>query len=208
MRIHVRTMLWTTLLGAVVLGAPAEAWAQLSAADSTALVRRGAEVYSRECQRCHVPRSPSEFGDREWVIVVQHMQTRAVMTRSQARAALAFLLASNRAARQPGTRRPGLPVPTALDVTEPMIDAGRALFGGGGGCAACHGADLGGGPIAPSLRDAQWKNGDGSMEAILRVIRNGVEATAMAAYPGGITDEEAIRVAAYVWAVAQGRAEP
>ncbi len=89
-----------------------------------------------------------------------------------------------------------------------MIAAGRRIYENSGGCAACHGADLGGGPIAPSLKDDRWRSGDGSLAAILDVIRNGVDGTAMAAYPAGITDEMAVQVAAYVWAVSRGRVEP
>lgn len=173
-----------------------------------ALVQRGAEVYSRQCQRCHIPRSPGERNDREWIIIMQHMQARANITRQQAREALAFLMASNRSARRTAGSA-GEPVSLSeADITEDLIRQGRQVYNLRGGCAACHGADLGGGPIAPDLSDASWKNGDGSLASILRVIRNGVEGTAMAAYPGGITEEEATSVAAYVWAVASGRTSP
>lgn len=174
----------------------------------SALVQRGAEVYSRQCQRCHVPRSPGERGDREWIMIMQHMQARANLTRDRARAALAFLLASNRSARRsPGAAATAVSL-SETDVTEALIRQGRQIYGSRGGCAACHGADLGGGPIAPSLSDASWRNGDGSLASILDVIRTGVDGTAMAAFPGGISEEEAARVAAFVWAVAQGRATP
>lgn len=208
MNMQTKTIVSAAAVVAAMFGASEALWGQTPSADSADLVQRGAEVYSRECQRCHVPRSPSEFGDREWVIIVQHMQTRANLTRAKARAALAFLLASNQAARRPGTERTGLPMPVSGDITAAMIDAGRDVFHGRGGCAACHGQGLGGGPIAPNLRDAQWKNGDGSFQAILGIVRNGVEGTAMAAYPAGISDQDAVQVAAYVWAVALGRTEP
>lgn len=173
------------------------------------LVQRGAEVYSRQCQRCHVPRSPGERDDRDWIIIMQHMQARANLTRQRARAALAFLLASNQSARRaaPATAT-GSPSLSEDDVTDAMIRQGRAVFHGRGGCAACHGADLGGGPIAPALADATWRNGDGSPGSILRIIRSGLDGTAMAAFPGGITDEQAVSAAAYVWAVAQNRVSP
>lgn len=44
--------------------------------------------------------------------------------------------------------------------------------------------------------------------AVLDVIRNGVDGTAMAAYPAGISDEMAVQFATYVWAVSRGRVEP
>lgn len=80
----------------------------------------------------------------------------------------AFLLASNEAARTPGRARAELgAVPDTARITPEMIAAGRRIYEGAGGCAACHGADLGGGPIAPSLKDDRWRSGDGSLAAIL-----------------------------------------
>lgn len=189
--------------------APAVAQQTQQPPDSAALIARGAELFSRTCQRCHNPRSPGERNDREWVIIMQHMETRANLTRDRARAVRAFLLASNEAALTPGRARTEIAsVPDTARITPEMIAAGKDIFEGPGGCAACHGADLGGGPIAPNLKDDRWRTGDGSLAAILDVIRNGVQGTAMAAYPAGITDEMAVQVATYVWAVSRGRVEP
>ena len=88
------------------------------------------------------------------------------------------------------------------------IAAGRAVFHGEGTCYACHGAKLEGGPIAPTLRAHKWRNGDGSLEMILRVLHNGVPNTAMVAHPGNINEAELQEVAAYVWAVSRGAASP
>lgn len=180
-------------------------------AGSTAVpadVAEGARIFSRNCQRCHQPRGPEEWSDREWVIILQHMETRANLTRRRAKAVREFLLASNGPAQAPGRLRAGLAMPGAGEITEEMISGGREVYTTTGGCAACHGGTLGGGPVAPSLADDKWRNGDGSFESILDVIRNGVSGTAMAPYPAGISDEMAIQVAAYVWAVSQGRIEP
>lgn len=206
MRRH--TTAFALLVILLAVGSPTQLEAQeLPDSIRSALVQRGAEVYSRQCQRCHVPRSPGERNDREWVIIMQHMQARANLTRDRARAALAFLLASNRSARTAASDETALAVtPDAVDGA--MIDRGRAVYSGQGGCAACHGADLDGGPIAPSLVDDAWRNGDGSLASILRVVRTGVNGTAMAAFPGGIDEEQAAQVAAYIWAVAEGRTEP
>lgn len=189
--------------------APVNAQQNQQADTLAALVQRGAEVYSRQCQRCHVPRSPGERDDRDWIIIMQHMQARANLTRQRARAALAFLLASNQSARRitPATGTAAISL-SEDDVTDAMIRQGRAVFHGSGGCAACHGANLGGGPIAPALADDSWRNGDGSLASILQIIRNGIDGTAMAAFPGGISDEQAASAAAYVWAVSQGRESP
>ena len=91
---------------------------------------------------------------------------------------------------------------------EKAIAAGRAVFHGEGTCYACHGAKLEGGPIAPTLRAHKWRNGDGSLEMILRVLHNGVPNTAMVAHPGNINEAELQEVAAYVWAVSRGAASP
>ncbi len=175
-------------------------------ADTTLAARigLGAELFSRTCQRCHNPRGPAERTDREWVIIMQHMQTRANLTRKQARLVRDFLLASNDADLVPGRLRSDLETP---EVTDDLIEKGRLVYQGAGTCFACHGGNLEGGPIAPSLSDDQWKNGTGDYASILETIRNGVPGTAMAAYPGGITDEQAQQVAAYVWAVSHGRAD-
>jgi cytochrome c oxidase cbb3-type subunit 3 len=88
------------------------------------------------------------------------------------------------------------------------IAAGREVFHGEGTCFACHGVNLEGGPIAPTLRAHKWRNGDGSLEMILRVLHNGVPNTAMVAHPGNINEAELQEVAAYVWAVSRGAASP
>ncbi|WP_457651424.1 c-type cytochrome [Rhodocaloribacter sp.] len=187
--------------------APPETGYAPARADTTLAARigLGAELFSRTCQRCHNPRGPAERTDREWVIIMQHMQTRANLTREQARLVRDFLLASNDADLVPGRLRSDLETPT--EVTDDLIAKGRLVYQGAGTCFACHGANLEGGPIAPSLSDDQWKNGTGDYASILETIRNGVPGTAMAAYPGGITDEQAQEVAAYVWAVSHGRAD-
>lgn len=88
------------------------------------------------------------------------------------------------------------------------IQEGRQIFRGEGTCFGCHGSNLEGTAIAPTLRAHKWRNGDGSLEMILRVIRTGVPKTAMIAHPGGINDQEIASVAAYVWAVSRGAAKP
>lgn len=166
--------------------------------DSTAAARigQGAELFSRTCQRCHDPRGPAERTDREWVIIMQHMQTRGNLTYRQVALVREFLLASNDADVAPGRVRSGLVTPK--EVSPEMVKLGQSVYNGAGTCFACHGAQLQGGPIAPSLADDKWKNGSGDFESILEIVRNGVSGTAMAAYPGGISDEQAQQVAAYV----------
>lgn len=101
---------------------------------------------------------------------------------------------------------------TASATTPPpaaAVNAGRTIFHGQGGCFVCHGEKLEGGPIAPTLRAHPWKDAkDGTLDAILSVVMHGVPGTAMVSHPNGISDAEAARVAAYVWAVSHGVATP
>lgn len=179
---------------------------------SSARISLGAELFSRTCQRCHSPRGPGEYADREWVVIMQHMQTRANLTREQTALVRDFLLASNGPAMAPGSERPEVQAERSTflpsSVTSSMVQRGRKIYRGAGGCAACHGENLRRGPVAPSLRDDRWRNGDGSLASILNTIRNGVQGTAMAAYPGGISDDDAKAVAAYVWQAKEGEIEP
>jgi mono/diheme cytochrome c family protein len=93
-------------------------------------------------------------------------------------------------------------------VTDEVVDAGRKIFHGKGTCHACHGDQLQGGPIAPSLRGAKWRHIDGTFEAILQRVRGGYPGSVMVAHPGGIDDAQTIQVATYVWAVSHGKAKP
>jgi mono/diheme cytochrome c family protein len=207
------------VLGVVLLlGLPVGALGQESAEtragaasrqDAARSLSRGAELFSRYCQRCHNPRGAGERSDREWAIIMQHMETRANITTSRAKLIRGFLVASNAAARAPGRERSGIARDTARPpITGATVEAGRKIFRGEGACFSCHGEDLDGGPVAPSLTDERWRNGTGTYGDILEVVRNGVDGTAMSAYPAGISDEMARKVSAYVWAVTQGRAEP
>lgn len=88
------------------------------------------------------------------------------------------------------------------------ISEGRKVFHGRGGCFACHGGKLQGGPIAPALTGPKWLHVDGSLNEILNRIRSGMAGTVMIANPGGIGDDESFYVANYIWAVSQGKAKP
>lgn len=100
-------------------------------------------------------------------------------------------------------------VPDSLPegVTEAMIGQGRKIFRGPGLCHACHGQAAKGG-VGPDLTDQQWLGIDGSYEAIVALIRNGVPADksstgAIMPPKGGSSINEAnLRaVAAYVWSL-------
>lgn len=101
--------------------------------------------------------------------------------------------------------------PAAADTaaaTDEVVDAGRKIFHGKGTCHACHGDQLQGGPVAPSLRGPKWRHIDGTFEAILQRVRGGYPGSVMVAHPGGIDDAQTIQVANYVWAVSQGKTKP
>jgi mono/diheme cytochrome c family protein len=90
-----------------------------------------------------------------------------------------------------------------------MVAAGRRIFHGKGGCSACHGMNLEGGPVAPTLKQHSWKDAkDGELGAIFYVDTHGVTGTVMVAHPGGISDAEATNVAAYIWSVSHRGTKP
>jgi len=64
-------------------------------------------------------------------------------------------------------------------------------------CASCHAAD-GGGGIGPNLTDRAWLHGDGSVLAILKVVRDGVAEKGMPPWGALLKTEDTIGVAAYV----------
>jgi mono/diheme cytochrome c family protein len=93
-------------------------------------------------------------------------------------------------------------------VTDEITDQGRKIFHGQGTCYACHGSKLQGGPVAPTLLGPKWRNGDGSFDMILHVLRGGVPGTVMVSHPGGISDAQLLQVATYVFAASHGLAKP
>lgn len=67
----------------------------LRAQQDQALVAEGAQVYNANCGRCHNARSSTERTDADWAVIVGHMRARGNLTRSQARAVLAYLRLTN-----------------------------------------------------------------------------------------------------------------
>jgi mono/diheme cytochrome c family protein len=98
--------------------------------------------------------------------------------------------------------------PDSAQMTPANIDAGRKIFHGKGTCHACHGDKLRGGPIAPALLGPKWRHIDGTFGAIVARIDQGLAGTLMVARPGGLSQEQVMEVAVYVWAVSQGKAKP
>ena len=61
---------------------------------------------------------------------------------------------------------------------------------------------------APPLLGPKWRNGDGSFEMILHVVRGGVPGTVMVAHPGGISEAQTLQVATYIFAASHGLTKP
>ena len=64
-------------------------------------------------------------------------------------------------------------------------------------CKACHGKD-GGGGVGPNLADKHWKNGDGTVAAIYKVIDKGVVDKGMEAWGPKLGKEKVMGLVNYV----------
>ena len=64
-------------------------------------------------------------------------------------------------------------------------------------CAVCHGEELEGGGLGPSLVDGEWVHGSRD-EDIARVIREGVEEEGMVGFKGVLTDQEVRAMVIYL----------
>jgi len=93
----------------------------------------------------------------------------------------------------------------ATGVTPALIERGRDVFLGPGGCHVCHGQDAQGN-LGPNLTDEKWIHMKGSYLTILQQVLTGVpqeRARSGIAMPprGGsrISDDDVYAVASYVW---------
>ena len=78
-----------------------------------------------------------------------------------------------------------------------LMQAGAAIYGAK--CFPCHAPDGGGMTgLGPNLTDGYWKNGDGSLAAIYKIVREGVAGTAMVAWEQQLKPEEQQNVTAFV----------
>jgi mono/diheme cytochrome c family protein len=118
--------------------------------------------------------------------------------------ALAMIAAPARA--QDGAK---VPPPDTTAITDESVASGRKVFHGAGGCHNCHGEQLEGTPVAPTLRAHKWKDAvGGTFPEIYRVISTGVAGTAMVPRPGRISDAQVLAVASYIWTVNNRGAKP
>jgi mono/diheme cytochrome c family protein len=118
---------------------------------------------------------------------------------------LALLLIASMATGQ----QPEPAQPDTNAITPAMVDVGRAIFHGKGTCFMCHGPQLEGTQIAPTLKAHAWRDAkNGQFDEIFRVVTHGVPSTVMVAFPGGISRTEAFSVASYVWSVNNRKVKP
>lgn len=83
------------MLAVVALGFSACAGASMqegaSSSQVAATAEEGAEIWRTTCYRCHNRRPATEFTEEQWPVIVDHMRTRAHLTRAEAEAVTAFL---------------------------------------------------------------------------------------------------------------------
>ena len=106
-------------------------------------------------------------------------------------------------------QKPKTPPPPKI--TPAMIALGDSIFHGqvgGAACFGCHGAQGKGMPkLAPDLTSGKWIHGDGSYDAIMKTIEQGVPQPKEAAGPmppmGGakLTPDQLKAVAAWVYSL-------
>ena len=90
--------------------------------------------------------------------------------------------------------------------TAGQIAMGDSIFMskvGGKNCQSCHGRDAKGTTMAPDLTDNKWLHGDGSLEFIKQIVRNGVQqpkkhSSGMPAFKNTFSEEQINAIAAYV----------
>ncbi len=113
---------------------------------------------------------------------------------------------------------PASAVPTGVSqelpagVTPQMVEQGKALFAGDGLCSACHGADGAGiKNLGNDLTDENWIHTDGSYQAIVTRVTEGVSAEASSSGipmpPRGgarLSADQVRAVSAYVWVISRG----
>ena len=124
-------------------------------------------------------------------------------------AALLILAGAIASALQTQTTQQKNAPPDTTAVTPERVELGRAIFHGQGTCFACHGQKLEGSQIAPTLMPHEWRDAkNGEFAAIYYVATHGVKSTLMVPYPGGISPDQALAVASYVWSVSRGKVKP
>ncbi len=111
---------------------------------------------------------------------------------------------------RPATTTPAASVAPCPKLTEDLARQGKKMFRGGGNCYTCHGANAKGTPLAPNLTDTTWIQIDGSLPAIMELIRTGVPQPKQHPAPmppmGGaqLSAAEVCALGAYVYSLSHG----
>ncbi len=83
-------------LGALVMVFAAGCQSQASASASAASGQKGgAQLWTQNCLPCHNVRSPSQYSDADWDVIMQHMRVRANLAASDAETIAKFLKSAN-----------------------------------------------------------------------------------------------------------------
>ena len=88
---------WTCLMSAVIFLATltTSALAAESAPSDKKLARRGAQIWSQYCGRCHNARPGGEFNRLEWDTLMLHMRVRANLPAGDSEALRVYLRRSH-----------------------------------------------------------------------------------------------------------------
>ena len=173
----------------------------------------GADLWSQNCSRCHNIRSPQEFNDAQWEIIVNHMRIIGGIPAAEARAIIKFLQETNNPPPEPfePVSKDLTSVSTGdelnIDIKEGDTVNGKALYEKN--CAACHGnSGKGDGPAAVSmspkpknLRDREYVQTLSDSYLIEIITYGGASVDKSALMPGWgnvLTQKEIIDITSYV----------
>ncbi len=137
---------------------------------------RGASLYSANCGRCHNPRGPGEFSDREWPLIITHMRVIAGLPGEHARTIEAFMRASNN------------PPPRSVETVKAMLSLTGPELLHRNGCRGCHKIGGAGGTIGPDLREVFERRSEDWVRVQIQTPREHNPKTVMPQL--GLTDAE------------------
>lgn len=128
-----RSILFLVLAGSAV-ATPARAAAQSEEQAARQVIERGERLFQRTCMRCHNAMEADERTNRQWQMIVPQMRELANITREEARAIIAYLIAENE--EEAADRSEGAPIPgDGLPRSAPPGSADRQAPTGGRGSA-------------------------------------------------------------------------
>lgn len=152
----------------------------------------GATVYSQNCGRCHQFRSPIEFNDARWTVIVSHMRVVSGLPADQARAVRDYLITQNNPPKPPPEEKVASAEPMSIG---DLVERGKQLIDGKG-CRGCHTIGGKGGAVGPKL-DTVFERRD--RKFVERKIVNPRESNAQSLMPVlGFSNTDAQAIAEYL----------